>query len=509
MQSVPTESASGLTLSGALGLIALGSALIACGPQRPAVPEPTAAESRPARLLSAEQCAAALGVDVGSESPAGRAALPDIILIQVDTLRADHLGAYGYARATSPNLDRFAATGVRFDHAFATWPETSQSIAGMLTSSYSDRTGIRQIRSALPLQALTLAEVLDCAGYATAGLVANGNVGREFQFDQGFDEYFEFWRARRGATGGQRGSDIAEKVGGAAIEWLRARSEQRRSDGDGDEADAPFFLWTLFIDPHGPYEPPAPFDRMFDGDSLSQTDAREIDEKATQPYQWLGHGRVRDYVTAYDGEIAYWDSWFGRLIEAIDASPRAANTLVLFTADHGEALGEYGLYFQHGTSAQRAQSHVPLIVRAPSLAPRVVAVPVSLVDLAPTVLDLAGLRVPPAFEGQSLAPLARGEGTGRPVVTESKHELAITEAGWRLLIDSQHSRIGLYAYRTDPGEIENLVTRHPDVAARLEATTTEWASQHRASPTRQIADLQRDPVSPATLEQLKQLGYLD
>lgn len=508
MRSVPTESAIRRALPGALCLFALGSALIACEPGKPARPEPAAAGPRPARLLTAEQCAEAVGLASGGAAAGERAALPDIVLIQVDTLRADHLGAYGYARATSPNLDRFAKHGVRFEHAFATWPETSQSLAGMLTSSFSDRTGVRQIRSALPLSALTLAEVLDCAGYATAGLVANGNAGREFQFDQGFDEYFEFWKERRGATGGQRGSDVAERVGGAAIEWLEARSALRRAAGD--RPVAPFFLWTLFIDPHGPYDPPAPFDRMFEGDAIAAADEREIVDKDTQPYQWLGHGRVRDYVAAYDGEIAYWDAWFGRLLETLEALPGADDALVIFTADHGEALGEHGLYFQHGTSAQRAQSHVPLIVRAKALAPGVVAAPVSLVDLAPTLLELAGLPIPVAFDGQSLAPLARGETTaGRPVVTESKHELALTDEGFRMIVDSRSRRIGLYAHRSDPDERENLVTRHPEVAARLEQQTTQWLAAHGEAPARRVAEQRSEPVSPATLEQLKHLGYVD
>ena len=354
---------------------------------------------------------------------------PNLLLIVIDTLRADHLSAYGYARDTSPNISALADRGTLFLDAVSAASFTMPSMASLLTSRLPYEHRVRQHPSRLAQGELTLAEVLRRAGYVTGGVVRNPLLIRKWGFDQGFGFYdaiqssllygaehplfllevFERFR---------RASRNAEGTTESAVRWLR----RHRKD--------PFFLWVHFFDPHFPYNPPPPYDDVF-----SPRPATAY-EKLPRGYRSgelkpddVGVGAVtRDElfegVVQYDGEIAYVDRHVGRLLDTLNQFGMSERTLVVLTSDHGEAFGEHGVTFEHGFNTYEELMHVPLLIAWPlRVAPgRRVQTQVSLIDVAPTVLDLLGSPIPPSMRGRSLVPLlvaAAAEWEAQPAYGEN------------------------------------------------------------------------------------------
>lgn len=330
----------------------------------------------------AEEGAAGGGAD-------GRAASvederPSILLLTVDALRPDHLGCYGYSRSTSPYVDSLAAEGVLFTSAYAHRPKTSPSLAGILTGTYPQRHGVRRARQVLPGAAYTLAEVLRDAGYNTCGVIANGNLFPAFGFDQGFDSYLY------GHNGAQSGSELA-------LEWLRSG------------AGSPFFLWVHNTDPHAPYRPPGAYSDVFADEVEYGRHSLDISKSrvfgAVHPTLVVeGPLDLGYYISQYDGEIAYTDHWMGELLSGLRARGHDRNTLVVFTADHGESLGEHEYYFKHGLLPYEASARIPLVLSLPGVIGRGVGegLIVESVNIMPTILELLGMDVPPSCQGESL-----------------------------------------------------------------------------------------------------------
>ncbi len=341
-----------------------------------------------------------------------------LLLVTVDTLRADHLGAWGHPLETSPAIDALAAEGVRFADATVQWPKTWPSTASLLTGTWPTQTGVRyRPRRPLPERNRTLAEILAEAGCRTAGVVANANLGRRFAFDQGFEHFVESWmrayreqfgeRAFRNRPGRVKRFTDARGVVDEGLAWLE-------SLGPGER----FFLWLHFMEPHGPYVAPERYEGLFDGHYPST----RVPLAALPGYQVQRDGRgapVRDlgfYQTRYDREIRHLDGALARLLEALERLGRRRDTLVAPTADHGESLVEDGYYLEHGRLPFQPAAHVPLVLALEGALPEgaVVPEPVGLVDLAPTLLELLDVPVPARLVGRSLVPLARGEREAAP-----------------------------------------------------------------------------------------------
>jgi arylsulfatase A-like enzyme len=312
----------------------------------------------------------------------------NVLLITIDTLRFDHLGCYGYRRRTTPAVDSLAADGVLFTHAYAQRPKTSPNFACLLTGTYPQRHGVRRTKRPLPGSAFTLAEVLQSEGYATCGVVTNGNLFPAFGFDQGFDEY------EYGHGGAQAGTEIA-------LDWLE-------QGGRG-----PFFLWVHHTDPHTPYRPPAPYDDVFVDEVEYGNHPLEIVKG--DPLGGIHPGLLIEgpldldyYISQYDGEIAYTDYWVGKMLEGLRAHGLAQNTLVVFTADHGESLGEHEYYFEHGLLAYDQSARIPLIFSLPGGMGRgaLETHVFESVDLMPTVMDLLGMESPITCQGRSVLEVA-------------------------------------------------------------------------------------------------------
>ncbi|HXW04822.1 MAG TPA: sulfatase-like hydrolase/transferase [Vicinamibacterales bacterium] len=361
-----------------------------------------------------------------------------VLLITVDTLRADRVGAYGYGRARTPVMDSLAARGARFTHAFAPAPITLTSHASLMTGRYPPGHGARHNGMRLAPDAVTLAESLSQAGMATGAFVGAFPLDRRFGLDQGFTAYGD--TLPRGPGGRVQNERAGRLVVDEALAWLATARPQR------------FFLWVHLFEPHAPYGNPA--------------DARPARDR-------------------YDDEVAEVDRQIGRVIGALGDT--AASTLVIVTADHGEAFGEHG-EIGHSIFVYDTTLRIPLIVAGPSVKPGVVDTPVSLVDLAPTIarrlntsaFDADGVDLSPALEGGTIG--------SRPLYAESFAPLL--DFGWsplRSLRADGYKYIAapkpeLYALENDPGEHENLVAREAARAAVMQDRVQRISSARLPQP---------------------------
>jgi arylsulfatase len=442
----------------------------------------------------------------------------NVLLLSVDTLRADHLGCYGYARMTSPWLDALAAEGVRFRWALVQWPKTGPSVASMFTSTYGSTSGVARLTGRIPIpEDLQLfAESLKTAGYETFGVVSNASLHRSFGYQRGFDEYVEVFR------GGAPAPDVVTACREVMDLWNR---------------DAPYFLWAHFLDPHGPYEPPGEYDQLYQGDEAyrkapvadvavgpaGRAAAKERVGVIPHKFYVEGRNQIRDYVTRYDAEIRYMDDVIAEFMDWMREQGNLEDTLILFTADHGESLGSHGLYFSHGRFPYEESTQVPLVIHHPKLAPAVIQEPVALLDLVPTVLDFLDLPALATAEGQSVLPwLEQGQAVGpvRDVFTESGYKgrftVAMRRGPWKLIhiadedlrAELTGAEYELYHVENDPAEQNNLFDSAPPILEQLKETLDlEVRRRHAAKGARQRPPPKK--LRPELESMLEQLGYVD
>ena len=398
----------------------------------------------------------------------------NVVLITIDTLRADHLSCYGSSLVDTPNLDGFAREGIRFDNAASTVPFTLPAHSSIMTGLYPPRHGIREnvgyfLGDATP----TVAELLDAGGRDTAGFVSAFVLDSRWGIGRGFDRYFDDFGGEEmeshnlGAVQRPGNETIAE-----AVRWL-----------DGHEPMKPFFLWLHLYDPHDPYTPPEPYKS-----------------------QYAGH--------PYRGEVAFTDSLIGGFRKDLEERGLLDRSLVILTGDHGEGLGDHGERF-HGFFVYDTTIRVPLIIRFPraARAGAVISDPVSHVDLLPTILDATGLPVPDGSEGTSLLPaIAAGKvDADREVYSESFYPLL--HYGWSPLRSIRTNRYKLisvprpelYDIVDDRKEQHNLVADDPEIAAELTGRLQRLREEmdRDATSAATSADLDQE-----TINQLRALGYL-
>src|SRR5258708_7881723 len=278
---------------------------------------------------------------------------PNVLIITIDTLRADHVGCYGYKEVRTPNIDRLAADGVRFERAYTPVPVTLPAHTAIFTGAYPMLSGIHDFSgNKISSQQITLASVLRGHGYTTGAVIASAVLGSRFGLNQGFDFYYDhFDFSRLDESNLYQMERPGNVVADQALEWL------------GKNYRKPFFLWMHLYDPHHPYTPPAPYDR----------------EYASHPY---------------DGEIAFADAQVGRVMEFLRKKDLYQNTVIVLSGDHGESLGEHGER-THSYFIYNATLHVPLIFRVPrARTQKVLSMPVSLVDIMPTLLHILNMNVP-------------------------------------------------------------------------------------------------------------------
>ena len=431
-----------------------------------------------------------LAVACDNGPPGEGAPRPDIVLITVDTLRADHLGAYGYSLDTSPHFDELAAESLRFERAYAQAAETCPSLSSLFTGYLPHENQVTTNLVALPDRVETVVETLAASGYATAAVVSNYVLRAESQFDQGFDEYNDELSDAEATRGTPE--RIASATVDAALEWI-ARPQDR-----------PRFLWEHFQDPHGPYTPPPPYDERYSHASgyPSKTLALNPDDEGgygIPGYQQLGSEReLAYYLARYDGEIRYFDDQLGRLLEGLREARVYEDALLVVAADHGEALGEHDVYFSHGGTPFEHVLRVPLLVRWDGRR-GVVSEPVALLDIPRTILGVAQLEVTQPRRGRSLLeePLA-----GRSIYSE-------TRAYRTLLVDrlsltvKRDEEFRLYDVVSDAGQLENLIHDVPRATVLgMHEKLVALDNDDRLGVEEVRLEMHED-----TLEKLRALGY--
>ncbi|HEX5759253.1 MAG TPA: sulfatase [Thermoanaerobaculia bacterium] len=416
---------------------------------------------------------------------------PNVVLLGLDTLRADALGAYGRRPSMTPALDRLAAESDLFLDAFSCFNVTNPSFASLLTGLYGKHHGIYDFDTPLPPAHTTLAEVFAAAGYRTGAVVSVDHLApRRSGLGQGF--------AVVEATGGQL---AAERGVDWAMDWLAAAA-------GSPSAERPFFLWLHLFDPHTPHTPPAPF-------AIGRRAARPsglLPPDEWQPFRPLGprafrNGILGGHPDLYAGEVAYLDRQVDRLLGFLESRGLLATTIVAVVADHGENLEEHGIEYRHA-GLWDTTTHVPLFVRWPGARPRGRRLRglVQNIDLFPTLLGAAKLELPPQ-DGIDLRRLAgRGrravfaEHTGRlgAMVRTREHKYWVSR-GNRLVPDGAY----LYDVRRDPRERDNLAGGNLPRERALASLLDHWLKERRHTPRPTPRDL-----PPEERERLRALGYL-
>src|SRR5438105_1257342 len=395
---------------------------------------------------------------------------PNVVVITIDTLRADHLGCYGYKQIRTPNIDALASDGIRFERAYTAVPVTLPSHTVIFTGTYPTLNGMHDFAAnKLGLTQPTLASILKEHGYTTGAVIGSAVLDSRFGLNRGFDFYYDHFDFNRLQ---ESNLDQMERpgnvVGDVTLDWLSQNYQKR------------FFLWMHLYDPHFPYHPPAPYANEY-----------------------------RDHP--YDGEIAFADGQVGRLIHFLKTKDLFKNTLIVVSGDHGESLGEHGEK-THGFFIYNATLHVPLLIHLPGGAsPKVVSDLVNLADLMPTVLQILKVEVPSQVQGRNLLPLLRATQQSEPRNLYAETFLPRLHFNWSELrgVESEKYHFidapkpELYDLTKDPGETQNLYAERKAVAEEMRSRLATLIKQYSSG--QELAE--KTGLDPALMERLKSLGY--
>jgi arylsulfatase A-like enzyme len=427
-----------------------------------------------------------------------------IVLVVIDTLRADALGVYGAEQATSPALDAWAERGAIFDRAFSTAPWTLPSVGSLLTGRFpsghgsgrgklpvaDDRT--RRVFLALDASVPRLAGIVSQHGYATAAFVTNTFLRPGFGLAEGFDTYDH----TRNRYLDERRADV---MVGRALEWIDQRPQRE-----------PWFLLLHLLDPHQPYNPPPAeagrFTSGYQGPLRAPIGPAGLGRGARRGQADLDAADRAFLRGVYDEEVAFVAAQIARLLDGLAARQVLERGLVIVTADHGEEFFDHG-GLEHGHTFYQELLHVPLLIWGPHVRAARHREPVSQVDVLPTILDALGVAPPADLDGVSLWPLLTGRGKlagGRELVAENSlygdQRRAIVEWPYKLVIDVERPDVALYDLERDPAERENLAVERPEVAERLTAALARRAPRE--------LDAEAVVLDADTKRELRALGYL-
>ncbi len=455
--------------------------------------------------------------------------MSNVVLVTVDSLRADHVGAYGYDRDTTPVIDELASGGLSFD-AWANSNWTRASFPAIISSTYPLEYGGFEYLSD---SRTTLGSAVSEAGHATGAFHSNLWLSRDYNYDRGFDRFYDSksdptllarlrtWvklnldhdsvlysllqnaydvtEEKAGVDVGQTYKD-AEAITDEAISWI----EDQEDD---------FFAWIHYMDVHHPYVPHDDEAEAMGLDlDVSEQDAIRLRRKMLEEPEELTDDEVETLVDLYDNEIRYTDRHIGRLVDAVEESVGLDDTAFVVTSDHGEEFGEHG-GFSHNPSLYDEVLSVPFVVDG---ADRVAGLtrtghrdaPVQLLDVGPTVCDLAGAPVPDSYRGRSAFDLLDA-GEDREIISETNvdddFKFALRAEGWKYIWDRSTGETELYDLEADPGETENRVDDHPDRVERYRERLTDHLKMVRET-NESLPDVSMDDE---TEERLKNLGYLE
>ena len=429
-------------------------------------------------------------------------ARPNVLLVSMDTTRADHLSAYGYERDTTPHLRELARQGVLFDTAYAPSATTGPSHASLFTSLYP--VTHRVLKNGYPLASEyeTLAEILTREGFETAAVVSSYVLNARFGYDQGFGAYDD---------------DVSQGVAPSGVTQWEGRTIEGRFYGRADDTtrralgwldsrehpERPFFLFAHYFDPHSPYVSPAGYKPPFEPGS----------KVALKLYRT---------IYFYDTVISYTDQEIGRLLAGLGERGLARDTIVVVVGDHGEGLMQHG-HMYHGVHIYEEGVRVPLIVRWPGVIEpgRALAGPVQLMDLAPTLLDLIGINGGSAFQGESLAGRLLDDEPGDPErsiylyrrpyaagkladgIFAAGQKFGLRTGRWKLIDGPEERSLELFDLESDPGERSNLAVEEPERTESLRLRLREWRRLHTNAEGEPIVLSEEDRT------RLRALGYAE
>ncbi|MPZ15879.1 MAG: sulfatase-like hydrolase/transferase [Chloroflexi bacterium] len=444
---------------------------------------------------------------------------PNLLLITVDALRADHVGACGNTWIQTPSLDLLANHGALSCNAYTQQPQSNPSLASLFTSTYPAVNGVRMhMVDRLSDTFDTLAEILQRSGYVTGGIIPWTSLEPAFSgLHQGFQTYSAFVVNEPALLSNPATAALAgiyrrvtdQLAVGSAVEALLGVQDATESDLDGradvttaatinwlaNFGDAPFFLWVHYFDPHYPWTAPEPWSELY-----GQYDGQTYD--GSMQTMWaMGEGTFEpsaedvEYLRAtYASEVSYADHYVGQLLGYMAREGLLENTIVVLTADHGESLGDrpepVGAYWLHGTDLYTAGIQVPIIVYDPRILDqgKVIEPPLQLIDIMPTVLDLLGVPIPQRAQGRSVVPLINGteSGTDRlaiSVLSEDEQISIVSADGWKLISDGATAPRPreLYYLPDDPAEANNLLEANGGKVAALSQRLEAWARANQSS----------------------------
>lgn len=457
----------------------------------------------------------------------GAAAQPNVLIVVIDALRPDRLGAYGYTRNTSPNLDRLANESWLYTQAITTAPWTKPAVASLLTGLYPrehgissadwsrrDEAGAAQV-SALPAKSLTLPELLAEAGYRTAAFGENHHLIARLGFAQGFEEHeLDLMdRSFMESVAGRLGLGIAQHFASPGQGRNTGRKIHERFFDWLPSGDQPYFAYLHHIDVHWPYRAPPPYAERFHA-RRTTTDFNSMDfymkagPQRADPDQPpdINAALLQDMSDAYDEGIQFVDAELGRLFAELKLRGSYDRTLIVVTADHGEQFMEHG-EIGHGTSLHDVLLRVPLIIKFPCPGPNCgahrVDEQVQTVDLMPTILATVGVPAPQAVSGRDIS---KPVPSTRVAYAEVGGQIALRTSHFKLIHYLEESRTELYALQPDPGERRNLADADPQLAATFRDRLFSWLEQ-----TEQNAAAPREEVvaDEQMLARLKALGYVE
>ena len=396
----------------------------------------------------------------------------NVIVVTLDTLRADHLGCYGGHSVETPNLDALAGSAARFTHAYSPVPITLPAHTALFTGSFPMATGVHDFGgNKVPASAITLARILHDQGYSTAAFLGAAVLDSRFGLNQGFDTYFDhFDFSRLDETSLDMVKRSGDQVIDNALGWLRTNPRQ------------PLFLWVHLYDAHYPYAPP-------------------------QPYASRYAGRP------YDGEIAFLDVQLGRLVAFLKDLGVYGTSIMVVAGDHGEGLGEHGEK-THGFFIYNSTLHVPLLIKLPGANANTVNKEASLVDVMPTVLQALRLPIPPSVQGRSLLSDIVGKPSGTTSNLYAETYLPLLHFQWSQLRALQADglkyieapRPELYDTRADPGETKNLLAGKQALAHEMRDRL--MSVERRYTPASGGGTKESEPTDPVLADRLRSLGYV-
>jgi len=433
--------------------------------------------------------------------------MKNVIFITIDSLRADHLSCLGYHRKTTPNLDNLAKEGVLFKNTISCGPDTPTSIVPLLTSTYiltyviingglnklktraEEFERIGAITSEIYRNRITIAEILKDSGYVTAAFHSNPFLSRHFYFGKGFDYFYDSFsslgRFRKYAIKSKIEGilkknirlynfakyiynrmhsnnipyDRAEIINKRAISWLKEHKKQ-------------FFVWIHYMDVHFPYKPPKRFQLYFRSKSMNNLEMTKLNYKMIHKPEEISENDMRDIIDLYDGEIRYVDYAIKLLLEELSEMNILNDTFIIITADHGEEFREHGDFAHHHAKLYDEIIRVPLIISNSEYRNVEIDEPVSLLDVAPTILDLLGIPKNESFQGRSLVPIIRGERKSSGIISEGlqkgKRSISYRTKEWKYIFNEVDAQRELYNIGCDSKEKKNLYEKEREKAREFE-----------------------------------------